>query len=145
VTLSTPSLSAGRLTANSSSRHSLTARQTILVGSQRWNFLDRSRMSLGHGEQRAWRFKYPILHLANMRTRSGSFRPELRDLLPRTVEHARHTKTALEPPWKTLRVSHTSTAWRRLAVMSPTLRSQSSCLRPSLELHKPQSCPPDGH
>jgi hypothetical protein len=30
----------------------------------------------------------------------------MRDLHLQTVEHARHTKAAIEPPWKTLRVSH---------------------------------------
>jgi hypothetical protein len=34
-------------------------------------------MFRGRGEHRAWRFKYQILHRVNMRTRSGSFRPEL--------------------------------------------------------------------
>ena len=36
--------------------------------------------------------------------------------------------TAIKPPWKTLRVSHISTARRLLAVISPTLRSQSLLL-----------------
>ena len=39
--------------------------------------MDRSRMFRGREEHRAWRFKYQILHRVNMRTRSGSFRPEL--------------------------------------------------------------------
>jgi len=43
--------------------------------------------------------------------------------------------TAINPPWKTLRVYHISTARLRLAVILPTPRSQGPCLRPSLELH----------
>src|SRR5271170_2652115 len=66
---------------------------------------------------------YPVLVHRHTLLLHASFRPHLattplrfanpsppsgwiRDLHPQTVEHARHTKTAIEPPWKTLRVSH---------------------------------------
>ena len=54
---------------------------------------------------------------------------------PNLQQYAAVEMTAMKPPWKTLRVSHISTARRLLAVISPTLRSQASCWRPSLELH----------
>src|ERR1700761_126007 len=50
------------------------------------------------------------LHFATPSPPSGW----IRDSHPQTVEHARHTMTAIRPPWKTLRVSHISPALRLL-------------------------------
>src|ERR1700730_3862196 len=49
-------------------------------------------------------------------------------------------KTAVKPPWKTLRVSHFSPARRRLGSQQTETPPQSGCLRYSLELHSPQIC-----
>jgi hypothetical protein len=59
----------------------------------------------------------------------------IRDLHPQTVEHARHTMTAKQPPWKTLRVSHIPTARRRLLINKTMRQTLAYCWRPSLELH----------
>ena len=59
-----------------------------------------------------------------------------------TIAHRRSSppsaaveKTAMRPPWKTLRVSHFSTARRRLGWSAKTTAPQPCCLRHSLELH----------
>src|SRR5208282_3230208 len=82
---------------------------------------------------------YPVLVHRHTSLLHASFRPRLattplrfanpsppsgwiRDLHPQTVEHARHTMTAIKPPWKTLRVYHIPAARRLLAVILPTHR-----------------------